>query len=101
MLEAKVFEMIREVMLDPMKLRECMDFFRDAARPDRSHIQGQLTRIQNRAMATEGRKEAPDRFVRGGRAVRGGLFDDNGADLPRPTSVAPSIAESIVCKIEI
>jgi hypothetical protein len=49
LLEAKVFEMIREVMLDPLKLRECMDFFRDTARPDRSSIQGQLTRIQNRA----------------------------------------------------
>jgi hypothetical protein len=53
MLEAKVFEMIRDVMLDPSKLRECMDFFNDAARPDRSAIQGQLTRIQNRATAIE------------------------------------------------
>jgi hypothetical protein len=52
-LEAKVFEMIRDVMLDPLKLRECMVFFNDAARPDRSAIQGQLTRIQNRVATIE------------------------------------------------
>jgi site-specific DNA recombinase len=57
MLEAKVFEMIREVMLDPLKLRECMDFFRDDSRPDRSNIQGQLTRIQNRATTIEAEKK--------------------------------------------
>jgi hypothetical protein len=57
MLEAKVFEMIREVMLDPLKLRECMDIFRDASRPDRSNIQGQLTRIQNRTTIIEAEKK--------------------------------------------
>jgi len=56
LLEAKVFEMIREVMLDPLKLRECMAFFQDTARPDRSSIQGQLTRIQNRATTIEAEK---------------------------------------------
>jgi hypothetical protein len=45
--------MIRDVMLDPLTLRECMDFFNEAARPDRSAIQGQLTRIQNRVVAIE------------------------------------------------
>jgi site-specific DNA recombinase len=57
MLEAKVFEMIREIMLDPLKLRECMDFLRDDSRPDRSNIQGQLTRIQNRATTIEAEKK--------------------------------------------
>jgi site-specific DNA recombinase len=57
MLEAKVFELIREVMLDPLKLRECMNFFREAARPDRSHIQGQLTRIHHRATTIEAEKK--------------------------------------------
>jgi site-specific DNA recombinase len=57
MLEAKVFELIREVMLDALKLRECMDFFRDDSRPDRSNIQGQLTRIQNRATTIEAEKK--------------------------------------------
>jgi hypothetical protein len=49
--------LIREVMLDPLKLRECMDFFRDDSRPDRSNIQGQLTRIQNRATTIEAEKK--------------------------------------------
>jgi hypothetical protein len=57
MLEAKVFEMIREVMLNPVKLRECMDFFKDVGRPDRSDIQGQLTRIQKRATIIEAEKK--------------------------------------------
>jgi hypothetical protein len=57
MLEAKVFEMIREVMIDPLKLRECMGFFRDDSRPDRSSIQAQLTRIQNRATTIEAEKK--------------------------------------------
>jgi hypothetical protein len=56
MLEAKVFEMIHDVMLDPLKLRECMDFFKDTASPHPSNIQGQLTRIQNRATSIEAEK---------------------------------------------
>jgi hypothetical protein len=32
LLEGRVLAMVKEVMLDPAKLRECMDFFREDAR---------------------------------------------------------------------
>jgi hypothetical protein len=57
LLETKVFEMIRDIMLDPRKLRECMDFFSDADRPDHRTVTGQLTRVQNRATAVETEKK--------------------------------------------
>jgi hypothetical protein len=56
-LEAKVFAMIRDVMLDPLRLRECMDFFKDTARPDHRHIKGQLTRVESRTAAVEAEKK--------------------------------------------
>jgi site-specific DNA recombinase len=56
-LEAKVFEMIHDVMLDPLKLRESMEFFNDTARPDHRHIKGQLTRVESRTTAVEAEKK--------------------------------------------
>jgi hypothetical protein len=76
-LEAKVFEMIRDLMLDPLKLRECMDFFNDAARPDRSAIQGQLTRIQNRATAIEIEKRRLIDLYAAGDLPEGAYVDGN------------------------
>jgi hypothetical protein len=49
--------MIRDVMLDPLRLGECMDFFKDTARPDHRHIKGQLTLVETRTTAVEAEKK--------------------------------------------
>ena len=44
-LEDKVFTMIREWMLDPAKLRECMDFFRGKTQAAQLRVERRLKRI--------------------------------------------------------
>jgi hypothetical protein len=44
-LEAKTFTMIREWMLDPAKLRECMDFFRGKTQAAQLRVERRLKRI--------------------------------------------------------
>jgi site-specific DNA recombinase len=44
-LESKVFDMIREWMLDPTKLRECMDFFRGKTQAAQLRVERRLKRI--------------------------------------------------------
>jgi hypothetical protein len=54
-----------------------MDFFNDAARPDRSAIQGQITRIQNRATAIEIEKRRLIDLYAEGELPEGAYVDGN------------------------
>ena len=47
-LESRVFAMIRDVMLDPAKLRECMDFFKDDAQVAKRRLERRLKAIERR-----------------------------------------------------
>ena len=47
-LEGRVFAMIRDVMLDPAKLRECMDFFKDDAQVAGRRVKRRLKAIELR-----------------------------------------------------
>jgi hypothetical protein len=56
LLDDQVLTTIRDIMLDPLKLRDCMDYFKGAARPSPLNVTAQLTRLQNRVAAIETEK---------------------------------------------
>jgi site-specific DNA recombinase len=51
LLEGRVIAMVKEVMLDPAKLRECMDFFREDARAAELRLEKEVKAINGRLEA--------------------------------------------------
>jgi hypothetical protein len=56
LLEGRVLAMVREVMLDPAKLRKCMDFFREDARAAELRLEREVKAIEGRLEALHEKK---------------------------------------------
>jgi site-specific DNA recombinase len=56
LLEAQVLAMVKEVMLEPLKLRECMDFFKEDARAAELRLERELKAIDGRLEALHEKK---------------------------------------------
>jgi hypothetical protein len=56
LLEGRVLAMVKEVMLDPAKLRECMDFFREDARAAELRLEKEVKAVNGRLEALHEQK---------------------------------------------
>jgi hypothetical protein len=56
LLEGRVLAMVKETMLDPARLRACMDFFREDAAAAELRLENELKAITGRLEALQGAK---------------------------------------------
>jgi site-specific DNA recombinase len=77
LLEGRVFAMVKEVMLDPAKLRECMDFFREDARAAELRLEKELKAIGGRLEALHEQKRRIIDIYASGDLSRDGYVEKN------------------------
>jgi site-specific DNA recombinase len=77
LLEARVLAMVKEVMLDPAKLRECMDFFREDARAAELRLEKEVKAIGGRLEALHEQKRRIIDLYASGDLSRDGYVEKN------------------------
>jgi site-specific DNA recombinase len=77
LLEGRVLAMVKEVMLDPAKLRECMDFFREDARAAELRLEKQVKAVNGRLEALHEQKRRIIDLYASGDLSRDGYVEKN------------------------
>jgi DNA invertase Pin-like site-specific DNA recombinase len=77
LLEGRVLAMVKEVMLDPAKLRECMDFFREDAHAAELRLKREVKAIGGRLEALHEQKRRIIDIYASGDLSRDGYVDKN------------------------
>ena len=77
LLEGRVFAMVKDVMLDPTKLRGCMDFFREDGREAELRLEKELKAIDGRLEAAHEQKRRVIDIYASGDLSRDGYVEKN------------------------
>jgi site-specific DNA recombinase len=77
LLEARVVAMVKEIVLDPARLRECMDFFREDARAAELRLEKEVKAINGRLEALHEQKRRIIDIYASGDLSRDGYVEKN------------------------
>jgi hypothetical protein len=77
LLEAKLLSMVKEVMLDPEKLRECIPYFRDDRQATELRLQTELKAVEGRLAALQEQKRRVIDIYASGDLSRDGYIEKN------------------------